>query len=102
MHAQLAVLANFFISKIKDFAKNFLLKDKTDILQYSAKTVTPTLKLHRLASKQILKTLKTRYCTSFIVNYFQRYSKMLLVVLSKFGNFQKNCYHVHKTSYQNV
>ena len=93
---------NYLFSKIHDFVKFFLLKQKRDILQYSAKTVTPIMKLHKLASKQILKTLKTRYCTSFIVNYFQRYSKMLLVVLSKFSNFKKNCYHVPKPSYQNV
>ena len=49
---------NFFLSKIHDFVKSFLLNTKTNILQYSA-----------------IKSIKMRYYTSFNVNYFQRYGQ---------------------------
>ena len=52
-----------------------ILKEKTDILQFSAKTLTSSIELHQWASKQILKSIKMRYCTSFNVNYIQRYDQ---------------------------
>ena len=92
-------MSNNLFSKIHDFLKILLLKEKTDILQYCAKTVTPSIKLLKFASKQISNQVLYIIQSKLLSEIWL---KILMVVFSKISNFLKNCHLAHKASYQNV